>query len=96
MVIQRVCSSCLQFSRGAEGDSTFSEFDKGTRNLQLLWTNIQPSSCCIKIISLVLSSNSSSWSSHHLLVLYHCVFVCYQRLKTEQDVYLMEWPCAVS
>ena len=35
-----VCASCLQFSRGAEEEGTFSEFEKGTRNLQLLWMNI--------------------------------------------------------
>ena len=54
LLIWIVCLSCLQFSRGAEEEGTFSEFDEGTRNLQLLWTNIQPSS---KTVSLVPSDN---------------------------------------
>jgi len=59
--------SGLQFSRGAEEEGTFSEFDKGTRNMQLLWTNIQPSSISLdKIIPLVLSDDSSSLSAHSL------------------------------
>ena len=47
-----VCASCLQFSREAEEKGTFSEFDEGTRNLQLLWMNIIST-----IVSLVVSDN---------------------------------------
>ena len=71
-----MCSPCLQFSEGAEEEGAFSEFDEGTRNMQLLWTSIQPSSHWIK------SFHSYSLMFHHLcqlihfLVLYHCTFVC--------------------
>ena len=48
-----------------------------TRAQELLWMNIQPSSCWIKIISLILCV-----AIHHpghliqFIVLHHCVFVC--------------------
>ena len=63
-----------------------SEFDEGTRNLQLLWMNIQPSSCWIKIISLILCvAIHHPGQSHSLSFLYPCVVLCKRPFKDSKQ-----------